>query len=447
MKVAADITAAKMRAIETDAKMAALGRVQGIIEFSPTGEILDANDNFFAIMGYRRDEVIGKAHRMFVDPVFAASSDYAEFWRRLNAGETIADSFHRIGKAGKQVWLQASYSPVFDFAGKVHKIIKFAYDITDLLSLGGALERLATGDIRERLDKSFGSTFDKLRLDFNAAANKLNIVVGEITGATDLVRASAEEIATASQDLSRRTEGQAASLEETAAALGEVSATAKKTTGNAQLADQVVSQARGDAEKSGEIVGRAIDAMGRIEHSSDEISKIIGVIDEIAFQTNLLALNAGVEAARAGEAGRGFAVVASEVRALAQRSADAAKQIKTLIAASGDDVKAGVKLVRQTGDALGQIVAKVMQINTLVGDIAAGAEEQNNALGEVNTAVGQMDQSTQQNAAMAEQANAAVESMKQQIDRLARAVGAFRLTDGERGEPQLSSRSARPRAA
>jgi methyl-accepting chemotaxis protein len=433
LKIAADITEAKLRSIENEAKMDALSRVQATIEFKPSGEIIDANDNFFATMGYQRDEIVGKHHRMFVESNYANSQEYQDFWRKLNSGQPIVDSFRRVGKGGKLVVLQASYCPVLDLDGKVSKVVKFANNITELVMLGDALARLSKGDIEKRLDKPFAATFDKLRVDFNVAADNLNVVLGGIVGAIDVVGASAEEIASASRDLSRRTEGQAASLEETAAALEQVTATVNKTTENARLANQVVRAAKGDAEKSGDIVSRAVDAMGRIEHSSEEIGKIIGVIDEIAFQTNLLALNAGVEAARAGEAGRGFAVVASEVRALAQRSAEAAKQIKGFIAASGADVGAGVKLVRQTGDALGQIVAKVMEINTLVGDIAAGAEEQNAALSSVNSAVSQMDQATQQNAAMAEEANAAVESMKQQIDRLVESIGEFKLAETATG--------------
>ncbi len=443
LKAAADVTEAQLQAMEAEARFNALSQVQAIIEFKPSGDILDANANFFATMGYRREEVVGRHHRMFVEPAEAASPDYEAFWRKLNAGEPAVGSFRRLGKTGQPIWLQASYCPVKDPSGKVFKIVKFATDITDLMRLGDGLARLAKGDVEGRIDKPFSSAFDKLRVDFNVAADNLNVQLGGIRATLDSVGASAEEIANASQDLSRRTESQAASLEETAAALEQVTTTVKKTTENARLATQVVSAAKGDAETSGAIVGRAIEAMGRIEGSSSEISKIIGVIDEIAFQTNLLALNAGVEAARAGDAGRGFAVVASEVRALAQRSAEAAKQIKTLISASGADVEAGVKLVRQTGESLGQIVAKVVEINTLARDIAAGAEEQNSALSEVNVAVGQMDQSTQQNAAMAEEATAAVESMKTQLQKLTEAVGEFKLSaDAQTG--RAASRAAAP---
>jgi methyl-accepting chemotaxis protein len=444
MKVAADVTQARIKAMEDEAKMAALSHVQGIAEFKPNGEIIDANDNFLAIMGYRREEIVGKNHRMFVDANFVASDAYRAFWAKLNAGEAVVDSFHRIGVGGKKVWLQASYNPVFDVNGKVYKVIKFASDISDLQMLGEGLARLSKGDLRERLERPFAPTFDKLRTDFNVAADNLNSVLRGISDATGAVGASTEEIASASLDLSSRTESQAASLEETAAALTEVTQTVQDTTKSALLANQVVSEAKGDAERSGEIVARAVEAMGRIEHSSQEIGNIIGVIDEIAFQTNLLALNAGVEAARAGEAGRGFAVVATEVRGLAQRSADAAKQIKGLISASGADVAGGVKLVRQTGEALGAIVKKVIDIDKLVGNIAAGAQQQNAALAEVNSAVSQMDQSTQQNAAMAEQANAAAGSMKQQMQGLNDAIGGFRIA----GAPQVAaSRPARPRRA
>jgi methyl-accepting chemotaxis protein len=446
LKLASDITQARLKALETEAKVAAFSRVQAMIEFMTSGEIIDANDNFLAAMGYRRDEIVGRHHRMFIDPAFAASPEYEAFWRKLNDGQAVVDAFPRIGKGGKMVWLQAAYCPVIDLSGKVYKIVKFATDITDLMLLGEALARLAKGDVERRIEKPFGQTFDKLRVDFNIAADNLNVQLGGVRAAMDTVGASAEEIGAASHDLSHRTESQAASLEQTAAALEQVTTTVKKTTENARQANQVVGEARGEAEKSGAIVGRAVEAMGRIEHSSNEITNIIGAIDEIAFQTNLLALNAGVEAARAGDAGRGFAVVASEVRALAQRSAEAAKQIKTLISASGADVEAGVRLVRQTGEALGEIVAKVAEISTLARDIAAGAEEQNAALTEVNVAVSQMDQATQQNAAMAEQANAAVESMKQQIHRLTDAVGQFKLS-AEAAPRHAEARRAAPRAA
>jgi methyl-accepting chemotaxis protein len=239
------------------------------------------------------------------------------------------------------------------------------------------------------------------------------------------MHASTGEIASAADDLARRTEQQAASLEETAAALEEITATVKNTSEGATYAQKVVSQAKMDADKSGEIVQQAIIAMSGIEKSSQQIGQIIGVIDEIAFQTNLLALNAGVEAARAGDAGRGFAVVASEVRALAQRSAEAAKEIKGLISTSTTQVVQGVNLVGETGKALGRIVTEVNEINGIVFDISAQAQEHASGLQQINIAVNQMDQMTQQNAAMVEQTTAAAHALSQQGAELIRLIGQF----------------------
>jgi methyl-accepting chemotaxis protein len=237
----------------------------------------------------------------------------------------------------------------------------------------------------------------------------------------------ASDIRQASDDLSQRTEQQAASLEQTAAAMDEITSTVRETAAGASRANAVVGEARHEAEHSGEVVRRAVDAMGGIERSSAEISEIISVIDGIAFQTNLLALNAGVEAARAGDAGRGFAVVASEVRALAQRSAEAAKDVKTRILASSEQVDAGVELVSETGKALDRIIARIGEISTLVASIASSAEHQATGLQQVNTAVSEMDGVTQQNAAMVEQATAAARSLSSEADALARNVARFKL--------------------
>ncbi|MBP7650287.1 MAG: methyl-accepting chemotaxis protein, partial [Phenylobacterium sp.] len=249
-------------------------------------------------------------------------------------------------------------------------------------------------------------------------------------------------IAGASDDLSRRTEQQAASLEETAAALDEITATVKKSADGASHARAVVQTAKTGAADGGEIVRQAVLAMGEIEKSSTQISQIIGVIDEIAFQTNLLALNAGVEAARAGEAGKGFAVVASEVRALAQRSAEAAKEIKALISASSTQVGSGVQLVGKTGQALEMLVAQVDEIDGLVGEIAASAKEQATGLNEVNAAVNKMDQVTQQNAAMVEESTAAAHALNGEAVELRRLMGDFRT-----GADTAPPRASRPQAA
>jgi methyl-accepting chemotaxis protein len=295
-------------------------------------------------------------------------------------------------------------------------------------SLGEGLASLADGDLTFRIDSAFPAAAQKLKDDFNTTMQQLQDAVSVIADNASRMRSGAGEISGAADDLSRRTEQQAATLEETAAALDQITATVKKTADGATQCRQTVSVTKTDAEKSGAVVREAVGAMGQIEKSASEISQIIGVIDEIAFQTNLLALNAGVEAARAGDAGRGFAVVASEVRALAQRSAQAAKEIKALISASTQQVRTGVNLVGQTGEALGRIVAQVGEINALVLDMAASAEEQAGGLQQVNTAVNQMDQVTQQNAAMVEQSTAASHALAAEAATLTELVSRFRIT-------------------
>ena len=303
-------------------------------------------------------------------------------------------------------------------------------DAVAIGALAQALDHLANGDLTHRITVDFAPKAQQLKTDFNAAADRLQVALRGINNATGGIRSGSEEIASASDDLSRRTEQQAASLEETAAALDQITATVRKTAAGANEVSGLVANARAGAEKSGQIVGQAVSAMTEIETSSQQVSQIIGVIDEIAFQTNLLALNAGVEAARAGDAGRGFAVVAQEVRALAQRSADAAKEIKGLISTSTQQVGAGVSLVGQTGEALRAIVDQVASIDSLVREIAASAQEQATGLHQVNSAVNQMDQVVQQNAAMVEEATAATHSLKGEAGELANLVGRFKVEAG-----------------
>ncbi|TNC72352.1 methyl-accepting chemotaxis protein [Rubellimicrobium roseum] len=287
------------------------------------------------------------------------------------------------------------------------------------------LARFLEGDLTARIEGEVSSAYASIKRDLNAGLEQVRSMLSGVRLGMGEIRSSAAEIATAAEDLSRRTETQAANLEETAAAVEQITATVKAAAESSVHTRQVVSATKLDAEKSGEVVERAVVAMSAIEAFSRQISQIIGVIDEIAFQTNLLALNAGVEAARAGEAGRGFAVVATEVRALAQRSAEAAKQIKDLISASTTQVGQGVDLVGQTGQALRRIVHSINEINDLVAGIAAGAAEQSSGLSQVNIAVAQMDQITQQNAAMVEETTAAVRALATQTEGVAVQVDRF----------------------
>ncbi|MGI3902155.1 MAG: methyl-accepting chemotaxis protein [Janthinobacterium lividum] len=310
-------------------------------------------------------------------------------------------------------------------------------------AIADGLDRLAQGDLVTRLDRSFSPDYEKLRADFNGALETLRETLAVVAQNGGAIRSGTGEISHAADDLSRRTEQQAASLEETAAALDEITATVRKTAQGANQANAAVIKAKAGAEESGCIVREAVDAMGGIEKSSAQITQIIGVIDEIAFQTNLLALNAGVEAARAGDAGRGFAVVASEVRALAQRSADAAKEIKKLIAASRGQVERGVDLVGRTGTALEAIVSQVTEIASAVAEIAASAQEQASGLDQVNIAINQMDQVTQQNAAMVEESTAASRALATETEELMRLIGHFQVGPAGTGRQALRSTPAR----
>ncbi|PVE50078.1 methyl-accepting chemotaxis protein [Rhizobium rhizogenes] len=314
-------------------------------------------------------------------------------------------------------------------------------------NLANGLSRLSDGDVSYRISQPFVAHLDTVRENFNASAEKLQSALTRVAENARGIDAGANEIRAAADDLAKRTEQQAASVEETAAALEEITTTVKDSTRRAQEAGHLVAKARTGAEQSGEVVRKAVVAMERIEKSSGEISNIISVIDEIAFQTNLLALNAGVEAARAGEAGKGFAVVAQEVRELAQRSASAAKDIKGLISTSNTQVQEGVELVGETGRALETIVAEVQEINRHVMAIVEAAQEQSSGLQQINTAVNQMDQDTQKNAAMVEETTAASHGLAREASSLNQLLGQFKLSATFEAPIRAATPAERPAAS
>lgn len=293
--------------------------------------------------------------------------------------------------------------------------------------LAKSLQKLADGDLSCRIDTAFSGPLDELRTSFNASVQKLEVVVSQVGQVASVLRNGTGQIGQANNDLSARSERQAVSVEETASALSSVMSTVKDTASVADSVGKLVNQARTGAERSGTIVTDAVSAMSRIEQSSQSISNIIGVIDEIAFQTNLLALNAGVEAARAGEAGKGFAVVAQEVRELAQRSANAAKEIKALINTSGEEVRHGVSLVDQAGEALSTISTEVQAISREICKIIDGAKSQAQGLAEIDSAIGQIDRDTQQNAAMVEESSAAIQQLVQEATTLDQLMAQFQV--------------------
>ncbi|KQO83514.1 methyl-accepting chemotaxis protein [Rhizobium sp. Leaf262] len=305
--------------------------------------------------------------------------------------------------------------------------------------LGEGLKNLADGNLTFQLKQPFAPEFEQLRNDFNGAVSQLADTLRSVAGAAGAIDNGSREVSSSADDLSKRTEQQAASLEETAAALDEITVNVANSSKRADEARKIAVQANQSAAESGRVVANAVDAMQRIEESSDQISNIIGVIDEIAFQTNLLALNAGVEAARAGEAGKGFAVVAQEVRELAQRSAKAAKEIKDLIRNSSVEVENGVKLVSETGEALKTIESYIITVNQHMDSIATSAREQSVGLAEVNTAVNQMDQVTQQNAAMVEETSAAGATLASESGRLRELIAQFQLSNGSQQNSSVAA--------
>jgi len=315
---------------------------------------------------------------------------------------------------------------------------------------GRVVKSLAQGDLTQTMSGDFRGAFAELQANVNAAVASLREAMQNVRVSSGTINSSSNELSSATNDLSKRTEQQAAALEETSAALDEITAVVRTSTERAQEATVMVGEAKESAVQSGAVVRSAVEAMGRIEQASHEIAQITNVIDEIAFQTNLLALNAGVEAARAGEAGKGFAVVAQEVRELAQRSAAAAKDIKGLITKSGEEVAGGVRLVQKTGEALSEIEARVLRINDHIHSIAVAAKEPATGLQEGNTAINQMDQVTQQNAAMVEETSAATQKLSSEAGGLFSMVSQFHL--GEAGAAQghtatVSATASKPPAS
>ncbi len=379
-------------------------------------KLLTEGDLTTDIVGQERGDEIGfmaKAVQVFKDNALAlkaAEAKSAEQQRVAEEQRRTADEERRRNEAARA-----------EAAEQVARVVA---------SLGAGLERMAKGDLSYRLNDEFAAEYIKIRDDFNGAIGQLQETISAIVSSTREVTNASAEISTSTTDLSQRTEEQAASLEQTSASMEEMAATVKKNAENAQQASQSATATREVADRGGQVVSQAVEAMARIEESSRKIADIIGVIDEIARQTNLLALNAAVEAARAGEAGRGFAVVASEVRSLAQRSSQAAKDIKDLITNSNSQVKDGVGLVNKAGAALTEIVTSIKSVAETVAQIASASAEQATGLEQVNRALTQMDQATQQNSALVEENAATAKTLENQAVAMTEKVAVFRLDNG-----------------
>ncbi|MBD9469482.1 methyl-accepting chemotaxis protein [Pseudoxanthomonas sp. PXM01] len=437
IKFATDITRERLQAADYAGQLAAIGKSQAVIEFDLAGTILSANRNFLDAMGYTLEEVQGRHHSMFADAAYRDSAEYRAFWQKLGRGEYDAGQYLRHGKGGREIWIQASYNPIFDASGRPVKVVKYATDVTAqvraTLAMQAALaqsrqvvQAAQSGDLTARVPtRDKDGAVAELCQGINALVEMMGSLVGDIHGAAEVVNAGVRDIAAGNSDLSVRTEQQAASVEETASSVAELSATVRHTADNARMAADLAVGATDVAARGGQVVHGVVDTMAQINASSRRIADIIGVIDGIAFQTNILALNAAVEAARAGEQGRGFAVVASEVRSLAQRCGGAAREIKQLIGDSLARVEAGSRQVEDAGANMEEIVASVARVSALIGQISQASQEQSLALDQVNQTINHIDHNTQQNAALVEEASAAAHSLQDQAAQLLEAVERF----------------------
>jgi len=529
VKYAMDITADKLRQADHEGQLAAIGKAQAVIEFDLKGRILHANDNFCRALGYTLDELKGQHHRLFVEPSYRESAEYRAFWDRLGAGQYDAGQYKRIGKSGQEIWIQASYNPIFDMNGKPFKVVKYATDITEqvraarafeaeldrvvgeasrgdfeqrfvvdgkegvqrrtaegvnqlleasqqglrevrevtasavagdfhgridvagkhgffremgegtnalldvvehgLSTLQVALDALAEGNLNHHITDQMAGTFDELKQSFNGTVGKLRQVISEVRSNADSLASAATQVSGTSQSLAQGANEQAASVEETSAAMEQMSASIAQNADNAKVTDGMARKAAGEANEGGAAVGATVEAM-------KSIASKIGIIDDIAYQTNLLALNAAIEAARAGEHGKGFAVVAAEVRKLAERSQVTAQEIGELATGS-------VKTAEHAGALLGEIVPAIRKTSDLVQEITAASDEQSTGVSQINTAMSQLTQLTQQNAAGSEELAATAEEMTGQAERLRTIIDFFQVGGHDEGAAGTSvSRTA-----
>ncbi|RFU46452.1 methyl-accepting chemotaxis protein [Paraburkholderia sp. DHOC27] len=416
IKFATDITASRQQNAEYEGKVRAVDRAQAVVEFDLAGHVLFANQNFLDTLGYRLDEIQGKHHRLFCEDAYSVTAEYRDFWAKLNRGEYDAGRYKRVGKGGRPVWIQATYNPVFDGAGRLHKVIKFATDVTAQVELEEQVRRRAESDQRKvaallhvvndaaagnltgAIEITGSDPIDQLATGIKRMMDDLRAVIGKVVDSAGGFTASSQDIAGRANTVASGAQLLGATVEEMNASIEELTASINSIADNSRSADNLAKDTQQEAERGAKAVARSIEAMDLINKSSEDISEIIKVIGEIASQTNLLAFNAAIEAARAGEHGLGFSVVADEVRKLAERSSQATKEISKLINESVKRVAQGSEISKQAGEAFDKIVTGVSRTTQAISEISCGADEQLIAAREVSAAIQQVAEETEKSA-------------------------------------------------
>lgn len=423
-----------------------------VIEFTPDGRIITANKLFLDTVGYELSEITGRHHRIFCSPEIVNGKGYDEFWKKLGSGNFVQGEFCRRSKTGKELWLEASYNPVFDARGRITKVVKFAANVTSqklsALQLAAAVAETSSvvaaakdGNLTTqiRLSDKSGAIADVCS-GINTLLEGTSDLVRSFGSIADRIRSSAELCSADSVGLANRADTQASSLQQTAATTQQLAASIEQSVEHSREAARMGSTAHQIAEDGTETVKDAVTAMSRIETASVDIASIISVIDEIAFQTNLLALNAAVEAARAGDAGRGFAVVASEVRALSKRSGDSAAGIRELIGNATVQIRSGVELVQLTGQRLSEIVVAAQGVSSAINEISRAASEQSRGVGDMAATVARLDEMTDANATLAKRSAGVAGQLRQDAFELTNLIKRYRVAvDADVSRPERQS--------
>ena len=443
VKFASDVTAIKRRNAEYESKVSAIGKAQAVIEFDMQGNVLDANDNFLAVMDYDLSDILGEHHRMFCEPEYAGSADYRKFWQKLNRGEFDAGRYKRLGKHGKAVWIQATYNPILDLNGKPYKVVKFAIDISDQVNLENSIQarsasdgrkvnallesvaRAARGDLTCHIVPEGAEPIDLLAGGISKMITDLRGVIGTVVSAANGFADASHAIAERATGVAVGTQALGATVEEMNASIDGLTFSINSIAENTSNADSLAQATQQEAEAGARAVAKSIEAMDLINRSSEDIGEIVKVISEIASQTNMLAFNAAIEAARAGEHGLGFSVVADEVRKLAERSSQATKEISKLINESVKRVSTGSEISRQASDAFDKIVSGVAKTTLAISDISKAANEQLLTAREVSTAIQYIAEETEKSAANCDSIARSTDSLNERAGSLNQTVSGF----------------------